>query len=248
MMRKQEGLSLVEILISLFLASLLMAVVMQQYLASKRQYMHVQTLLEQAFELHLVTDLIRDSLRRGGFTPCMGINSLTTLDGRNGETQLRAIKVKEGEEDDLYINRMSEHFMTVALQISPSKFLLRSKESLERVQTVLVADCYHAEVQQVSRIQKTTAGVLLQLSKPLAFNYTAPIYVGEWIEEAFYIQKNRQGHAALFYQLKHAEELSSSINKMSIDLKSNQGKTLVQVKLGLEQAKPLLIETEVRAG
>jgi type II secretory pathway pseudopilin PulG len=246
-MTRQQGISLLELLISSFLASLLLAVVMQHYLASKRQSMHVQALLEQAFELQLLNDLIRDSLRRGGFTPCIGINFLQSIDRRSGKANLRAIETKAGKHQALRINRMSEHFTRITAQLGPSQILVTAINPYKAKQTILIADCYHAEVQQILRAQKTNAGIILTLEQPLAFNYIAPVYLGEWIEEEFFVQKDSQGHFALFYQLDHAEELSALVNKMIVNLTSSQGKTLVQIIWGLEKSQSMLIETEVRA-
>jgi type II secretory pathway component PulJ len=246
-MTRQQGISLLELLISSFLASFLLAVVMQHYLASKRQFINVQALLEQALELQLLNDLIRDSLRRGGFTPCMGISSLQSIDRRSGRTNLRAIETKAGKHQALRINRMSERFTRITHQLGPSQVVVSAVNLYKAKQTMLIADCYHAEVQQILRAQKTNAGIILTLAQPLAFNYIAPVYLGEWIEEEFFVQKNSQGHLALFYQQDHAEELSAQVNKMFVKLTTSRGKTLVQISWGLEKSQSMIIETEVRA-
>ncbi len=54
-MKSQRGISLTEIMISLLLGSLLMTVILQHYLTSKRHYEQSQNLLESAFELEQVT-------------------------------------------------------------------------------------------------------------------------------------------------------------------------------------------------
>ena len=38
----------------------------------------------------------------------------------------------------------------------------------------------------------------------------SPFYLGEWLEERFYIARNRQRRLALFYDAGHAEELTES--------------------------------------
>ncbi|WP_347251650.1 prepilin-type N-terminal cleavage/methylation domain-containing protein, partial [Legionella sp.] len=111
-MRKQRGIGLVELMVSVLLTSILVILATQQYLVSKRQYFHVHTLLEQDFELQLINDLLRDSVRRAGFTPCLSINSLHLVDQRNSKTKLSAIEINE-KHDQLKIRRMSEYFTTV---------------------------------------------------------------------------------------------------------------------------------------
>lgn len=245
-MTKQQGVSLVELLISALLASLLVTLVLQQYLVSKRQYLHLHARLEQDIELQLINDLLRDSVRRAGFTPCRGINSLQSRDRRNGKTALTAITV--GKQNSLTINRMSEQFTTAKSLLNSKQLLLRSNAQFETHQVILIADCYHAEVMQVLHAKKTPAGTILTLRNNLAFDYSEPIYVGEWVEETFFIQKNQKGKSALFYQLKRAEELSDRIGKMAVELKSYGSNALVAVSWGLTNSQTVEIETEVRAG
>lgn len=247
-MRGQQGISLTEIMVSLFLTSLFITASMQHYLNSKQYYMQTQILLEHALELQLVDDLIRDSVRRAGFTPCIGINSLKTLDRRYvDKTPLTAITVNAGKRHALHINRMSEYFNTVLKIISPNKILVTADKHNLREQTILIADCYHAEVQKILSTQQANGQMIVNLASPLVFNYVAPIYWGEWVEEAFFIQANTQGNLALFYRRNHAEELTPIVNSMSANLKSNQEKWLLQLTLGLDNAQSIVIETRVRA-
>ncbi len=247
-MTKQQGVSLVELMISALLASLLLALVLQQYLVSKRQYLRLYARLEQDIELQTINDLLRDSIRKAGFTPCRGINSLQSIDRRNGKTALAAVATSVGKRDGLAITRMSEDFTTVMRRLNPKQLLLRSNVHFAAQQVILIADCYHAEVQPVLDARKTSAGTILTLSNNLAFDYIDPIYLGEWLEEAFFIQKNQQGKSALFYQFKRPEELSDQIVKLIVDLKSYRGNDLVAVRWGFKNSKTMDIETEVRAG
>ena len=247
-MMKLQGISLIEVLISLFLASLLTTAVMHHYLVSKREYLHKQNVLEQVFELQLVNDLVRNSIRSAGFTPCMGINSLQTLDRRNGRSGLSAIEKGIKKNGSLSINRMSEHFATVRGFINQTQLLLSPDVAFQKEDIIMIADCYHAEIHEVVNSQKTKAGLILTLMKPIVFQYVTPIYSGEWKEEVFFIKEDNQGYLALFYRNKKAEVLSSLINKMTVNLKSTQGQTLIQVVWGVKNTHPVTIETLVRAG
>ncbi len=242
-MRKSHGFSLIEVAVSLFAASLLITLIMQQFLLSKRQYTLMQSRLEQTFELAELSELIRHSIRQAGFTPCSGISSLQTIDKRNGKT-LTAL----GKEKELKINRMSEHFSTVLKQVDPNQFLVKTDRSYEKDQPVLIADCYHAEVQEIMQARRTSEGTIINLKKPLEFQYESPIYFGEWIEESFFIKKNNQGNNALFYQRHHVDELSSFVDNLGIDLKISKGKTLVEATLETKLLQKIKIITEVRAG
>jgi hypothetical protein len=245
-MQKQKGVGLVELMISGLLASLLIAVLVQQYLSVKQQYSHLQGLLEQDLELQMINDLLRNSVRRAGFTPCAGLSSLKSFDLRNGRTGLAAIGRKASKANSLELNRMSEYF-TLAKFIGQNQLWLASDLQFEAQQVLLIADCYHAEVQQVLSAKKTSKGTILTLSHNRVFDYVDPIYLGEWIEESFFIQKDQQGVSALFYHQKQNEELSKHIKSMSVELKNYQAKTFVKLIWGLEKAKTVTLETEVRA-
>lgn len=245
-MQKQKGVGLVEIMISGLLASLLIAVLVQQYLSAKQQYSHLQNLLEQDLELQMINDLLRNSVRRAGFTPCAGLSSLKSFDQRNGRTGLAAIKSKASKVNSLELNRMSEYF-THAKFIGQNQLWLSPDLQFEAQQALLIADCYHAEVQQVLSVKKTSKGTILTLSHNRVFDYVEPIYLGEWIEESFFIQKNQQGVSTLFYHQKQNEELSKQIKGMSVELKNYRAKTFVKLIWRLEKEKTVTLETEVRA-
>lgn len=246
-MRKQRGIGLVELMVSVLLTSILVILATQQYLVSKRQYFHVHTLLEQDFELQLINDLLRDSVRRAGFTPCLSINSLPLVDQRNSKTKLSAIEINE-KHDQLKIRRMSEYFTTVIKILSQDVLLVNSELQFNPQQVLLIVDCYHGEILPIASVRKTTHGTLIKLTRGLSFNYSSPIYLGEWIEESFFIQTNRQGNRALYYRRLHAEELTDRVNTLWVNLETHQSHTWVKLIWGLEQTKPLQIVTEVRAG
>jgi len=246
-MTKQLGISLVELMISVLLSSFLVILATQQYLICKRQSFHVHALLEQDFELQLVNDLLRDSVRRAGFTPCLNVNSLNILDQRNGRIGIDAIETNK-KHDRLQIRRMNEDFTEVIKPLSQNLLLAKSDLHFEPQQVILIADCYHGEIQQIDYARKTNNGTILKLNHHLAFNYSEPIYLGEWIEESFFVQTNRQGKRALYYRQKHAEELTERIDKISIELTTHQSKTLVNVAWGMDQSETLQISTRVRLG
>ncbi len=244
-MDKQQGIGLSELLLALFLASLMMTALMRQYLSMKQHYHHIQTELEESIELTLVTELLRDSIRKAGFTPCLGIEKLTTVDNRNDTKALIAIETGVEKQSLLHINRMSEHFDTVLQPISPTELLITDREPLNRYQSLLIADCYHAEVQTISHVRHTAEGRVVALSKPLVFVYQPPIYTGKWLEETYSIL-HHQSNGSLFYRLQHNEELTPAIHALSAHLNKRENQTLLTIILGLEKGRVLRLETMVR--
>lgn len=238
----QYGASLTELMISLCLSSLLMMALIQTWLTGNHQYNQSQVILEQGFELQLVNELIRDSVRLAGFTPCIGINHLITKDRRNKSHPLAAVGLAADNSHSITLARMGEDFVNVVQQISPSRLLVEKGHSFDIGNVIVIADCFHAEVHIVSNSQKTRRGLIVSLEKPLDFNYTLPFYLGEWLEERFYIQKNREGKSALYYATNHREELTDLVNDVSIQLQSS----LIHITLRLAKGGNIVLKTQVR--
>lgn len=243
----EKGVGLVEIMVSLILASLLILISMQHYLTAKRQALHIKTVLEQSLDLQLVISQLNKSIRSAGFTPCMGIQHLHSIDRKTNKKNLSGIEI-DTKKQILTVKRMSDFFSIGITQLSPTKLLIKTATNFYVGQRLLIADCLHAEVLRLAKIQTTKAGMVISFSEPLAFNYYEPFYLGEWIEEAFFIATTRQGHLALFYKFHHAEELSKEINSMSLHLNNKAEKTLVSINLDLKNNKSILVETGMRAG
>lgn len=236
-----KGWSLVEMLIGLFLGVLLLTILINHFLWVKKLYGEITLSLQQALELKIVENFIREKIKRAGFTPCLKLNGLIFSKERNNKLVSPPIK-----ENYLSLVRMSEHFsQTVeitshAITISPA-LTIRAKDF------ILIADCYHAEVRQVVFSKAALGNLRLELKDALHFSYTPPIYVGKWIKEEFFIKKNLRGVDTLYYRNGHAEELSSLINKFSINWLYYREFRLLQVMLTLADKKTLMIEMSPRS-
>ena len=215
-------------MISLFLANLIIMGLMQVYLTTKRQYLKTQTLLETHFDVQWVSDLVSDSVRRAGFTPCLGLDYLNVRDRRSSDSVVHAVSVAN---HSITIKRMSEWFSFAVIE-NPTTIALTQSPAFTKKTPILIADCEHAEVHTISN--KTKSGI--HLNQPLLFHYTPPIYVGEWIEERWYIKKNAQGVDALFYKAKDAEELSPLIHALQAKIQTISGIRQMDINLGLAQA------------
>lgn len=248
-MPHQEGLGLSELLIALLLSSFIMMGLIHHYLATKKQYSDIQKKLERSVDLQLVTDLIRDSIRKAGFTPCLSIDRLVTVDQRSEPKHLVALEVSsELTTPWLRTSRMSENFDIARQVTNPIQLFTSHLQPLHPDQSIIIADCYHAEVQKISHVNSVSDGQIVTLSQPLAFTYNEPIYIGEWLEEIYSLRMGQNGESALFYQrYNHAEELTRTVRTLSIRLIKEQGSALVEIILGVDKSRTLKLETMVRA-
>lgn len=241
-MRDQQGVGLPELLIALLLSSLISMTLMKHYISVKRQYQSIQTALGQSLELESVAILIRDSVRHAGFTPCIGLEHLIVFDARH--PQREALSVSRGR---LQVRRMSEHFETVIQAMGPSVLRTTAHATWKSQDSLLVADCYHAEVQTIAKVSRVGQEMLLILDAPLVFSYHEPYYVGPWIEETYAIHTNKHGQSALYYILNHAEALTSAIVDLSFYVERRMGHYFLQLQLHLEKGTLKELDTVVRS-
>jgi hypothetical protein len=243
-MNYQKGIGLTEILIGLLLSSMIMVSLINQFLAVKKNYKYVSHLMDDDIELQMVTDLIRDSIQRAGFTPCLNLNMLDTASSNNKNIKLASIDEKMVDNNVFKSQRMSENFDVVESFINQNE-LVTAGQILKKGQTILIADCFHAEVQQIAQVRRYNGKLIVALAKPLFFKYHTPAYVGQWLQEQFYI-KHHQGTSSLFYKTNHAEELSSQIKSMSLSVYNKRAHEVVNVTLGLNNDKQTTISAFMR--
>lgn len=237
-MNKQAGFSLFEVLLSIFLASLITLSLMQLYLSSKREYLTTQKLLESSLDLLWVRDLLSDSIRRAGFTPCLGIDQLKVRDTRGKlAPKMAGLVLTSAPQQSLQVYRMSEFFTPVLAIQNSSHLILNEGHLLKTNRLLLLANCEEAEIHKIRSLHKSAQGYLLTLVHPTHFSTTASLYAGEWFEEKWFIKPNAKKENSLYYQLDHAEELSTLVHSLQIKIKTEHQKKLVQVTMGLDQNK-----------
>lgn len=245
-MNSQSGIGLSEVLISLFLASIIMTTLMQLYLCNKRQYIEAQELLAANFDLQWISDLLSDSIRRAGFTPCLGIDQLDSLDRRDFKKAIPGIKVEQQPRQLIQINRMSEIFTEVIEIQTPTKLVVSNAVLLKAQRPVLISDCEHAEVHQILTVDKLVRGYLVTLTKPLMYSYEPAAYMGEWFEEKWFIKSNAKKDKTLHYKLFQTEELTPLVHSLQINRLRVHEKQLVEIVMGLENDKTHQLVVAVR--
>lgn len=245
-MIKQSGWGLTDALISVFLTSLITMLLMQFYVSNKQQYLQAQQKLETNFDIQWVSDVLSDSVRRAGFTPCLGINQLEVVDRRHFKATVSAITIDSPSFSSLGINRMSEHFDKIILIRSPTQLLVTKGTIFRENHHVLIADCEHAEIHQILRVDREGRYFLITLTRPLLFSYSVSTYLGEWLEERWFIRENDKKIKSLFYKSVQVEELSSLIHSLQINLHKVNGKILLEIILGLDKNKTQKLLVAVR--
>ncbi len=241
-MLKQKGLGLPELMISLLLASFISTALVRHYQTIKQQYRHIRAGLSEQVDLQLVTDLIRNSARNAGFTPCLSIDHLVATDQRHGEKTLMAVEIGAS----LQINRMSSRFNTVLNILSDDQLKASTDLVFQNHQSIVISDCYHAEVQNIRQIKHAASDQTLILEHPFLFGYHPPVYIGAWVEEIYSIHKKKNNSSALYLGGPHPEELTPYVHALSARLETHASRRLLLVTLGLDRGHQITLETMLR--
>lgn len=244
LLNTQLGFSLSEVLVSLFLSSLILLSLVQFYASSKKQYLKVQKELTEQFDLQWVSDLLGDSIRRAGFTPCLGIDQLKVLDSRNTGRLISAMTLETGVNQAIHINRMSEYFTQVIKIRNPYEIIVPQVFFKEQ-RPIIIADCEHAEIHHISTLDKLSSMYRINLSRPLKYPFASTTYVGEWLEEKWFIHVS-EGHKSLYYKQSHAEELSPLIHSLKVRSRRVHQKQWLEISLGFEQDREQQLMIAVR--
>lgn len=212
----------------MLLSTFIISVLMKQYINTKQHYEQIQQGLERELELQLVVELMQDSIRHAGFAPCVGLNQLTTIDGG-----LQSLSVDKAG-TALHIRRMGDAFVLVEPMLNPMELLLPQAGSLDKIDRLLIADCFHAELLPIQRRQSNR----LTLRHPLVYSYEPPIYVGEWIDETYVIQ----GHSTpqLYYKRDKVDALSEVVQGMAIRIKASLVEVVLRVGAGTRGFKTMV--------
>lgn len=112
---------------------------------------------------------------------------------------------------------MSELFSRL-LEDKGRTILLEKNTRIRAGDTLIIADCFHAETHRIKQSQANSVGQVLELEQPLIYQYQDPVYAGLWIEESFSIEKNPQQTFSMFYRFNKKEELSDFIIGMKTEL------------------------------
>ncbi len=237
----QSGFSLIELCLSLILMSGILACLLQHYILIKHQYLSVQTTVEHQTDLLTLTESMRMSIRKAGFTPCLPVDYLKVIDHRTGQTQIPSLVATE---DRFQTNRMDD--VVFVMKTVSQQLQLPLNQVFHRNDVVLMADCYHAEVHTIAAVYQHATYQSIQLSQAPVFEFQSPIYFGLWLSESFFIMHHHNGSGSLAYQAQHTEELTSSVHGMRVNIHQQSGKTLVTILLDLDNKKTYNVMTRMR--
>lgn len=228
-MFKYQGITILEFLLSLFLGSLLITFCFDLYLLVKKNMLAAEAFYEQSLAEQMAKSIIGTKIRQAGFTPCLPLGQLKMP----AEQRLSAIEGAEKKAQFIQVSRMDGHFETLTEALNNVELLLprTSIKPYKVGEKILISDCKHAEIKTIAAITPFQGKQRLRFTQAFFFEYENPFYLGRWIQEKFFIKKNRHNKMALFYKYHHTEEWTEGIQSIDAELKDERLKAVLSLTL-----------------
>ncbi len=179
------GVSLIELLVCFCISMLLIGILSAHLFSMTKQYHSMHQALDEVMELQWVFDFMRKKIRHAGFTPCRELNQLDVVDTRDMPEALHAVAIMKTPVPALLIQKMDETHFGRVKRLAPDK-LYMPRGQIASGRPILIADCEHAEIHHAEK-----RGQVIQLKKPLVFDYEDEIYAGEFVTEQFFFRPHR---------------------------------------------------------
>jgi len=237
-----QGFTLLELTISFFLASILMALCMQQVFQFKRQSEYIHHQLNETMDIQWLIDFMRSRVYQAGFTPCRKLDDLIRTDTRDKPGSLSSIELNE-KHDRVLFHHMGDEVLQMDSQLNTHAFGTElTKINIDH--PVLISDCYHAEVHTVKQVIRQGQDIQIVLKEPLIYDYLTPVYLGEWVTEVFFL-RNTQVSNALYYQYHRVDKLIPQVQSFNVTLGKAHRHALLHVTLILDTLRR--VELDIRA-
>lgn len=229
--KRQDGFSLIELLIVVGLSSVLLMGVWRVYYVFHRMHARLHQQMTEAIELQLIESLLRNSIRSAGYTPCMSLDHLINKEG------LHAYQLSR---ESISLSRMDNPIYAVS-SLDDQNLMLTQPVNLNPNKSYLIADCYHAELVKVRATYKQH----VMLMQPLHYHYEQPVYFGLWLSERFFMR--HQPKPALMVQHLHTETLSDEVTAFQVEEEISVAGRLLKIKLQTALFPAYQVEVRVRA-
>ncbi|PJD91412.1 MAG: hypothetical protein CK424_07260 [Legionella sp.] len=241
----QRGFSLIECMIGLALSLSMMTLLMQEYMQISQLFHRTVVAVDHGARLQFVLNMIRHKGHQAGFTPCLPLYQLVSLDHRTGRA-LSTLTFDDRNPSKISMYRMQSTYVLVDAIEKQYRVYTSEKLSVHPQSPVIIADCHHAEVHTRYHLIPSHSHTVIEFSKDLAFHYREPIYVGEWVEESFGLNPKRQSQSGLFYQYHHhTDELMPEVTHLHWQLQRYQGQSVAHLEMDTKEQRHILLDIKM---
>lgn len=242
---KARGNSLSEILITLFIASFMTAVMAKTYVSMKLQYLWQEKKLSEAQDNFLLMDWLKGQIQSSGIIGCNHLSAMiqeaaplerVTDKGllvlSSQDKRLPSAVRRNGVKNSavLLLKQVKTPLYAVMHTQKNSEVIkLHSQSALKVNQEVVLSDCQYA---QISKIRTMGASkTMLALDEPLTRQYQSNAVLGLLNTSIIYVRRIGKVRALYVSDGKRSEELARDITKLIVTKKVGNEKSLVYVEL-----------------
>ena len=240
---KNAAFSLSEVLVALFLGSLLTSLALHQFFSVKKQFQYLSHTLHCNLNESLIVDLLRDTVFHAGFTPYGSIEQLQPLHTEDTR-RITAIEPLSSPLHGFIARRMGSSYVPL-IRIHTNTIAVPEFLHIQQNQPLIVCNWCCYQLLTVKNIHRKNDVLYIDLQQPLHDAFQVNSFVGRWIEERYELKQNPQKETSglYYYQHHHNELLVDKWTSFSIR-KSTSQKMGISILLKDKQQKEVFILSE----
>ncbi|WP_367607334.1 hypothetical protein [Legionella sp. W05-934-2] len=200
--------SLSELLISLFLSTLLGSLLLQQYVSLSENTNRQLTLFKHQFEQTLLSKLITDSIHQAGFLPCGSQSTFDIWDASQSQWIKQQALITKPQQ--LIATYMDKNFQPLASDYSSMPVVAKAI-GLSPNHAILLTNCRYSELNLIQSVKSMGSQYQIVLAYPSRFVIDEDSYIGLWHQDNFEFQ-----HDTLFYGDQKRERITQALKEFNV--------------------------------
>lgn len=219
-----HGFSLSELMVSLFLSSVISIGLFKSYFLVKDNYLTMIKKIRQHQEQLLIMSELQNAIGLAGFSPCLNLSNLAfdkTLpviaivqaDDKTLPTAIRNRAVAGS--DIIIINRMDTTYSQAVLTSVKTRIGIAPPLQIKSKDKLLMVSCYQYHLSIIANLSSSQNSQQAQLVTAHDFQISDRVYLSPLITQLFYIGHNSRKGLSLFMSDGRSEEISDQIKKIN---------------------------------
>lgn len=240
---KNAAFSLSEVLVALFLGSLLTSLALHQFFSVKKQFQYLSHTLHCNLNESLIVDLLRDTVFHAGFTPYGSIQQLQPLHTEDTR-RITAIEPLSSPLHGFIARRMGSNYVPL-IHIHTNTIAIPEFLHIQQNQPLIVCNWCCYQLLTVKKTYRKNDILYVELQQTLHSVFHANSFVGQWLEERYELKQNPHNntYGLYYYQHHHNELLEDNWTSLSMQRSASRN-TGISVLLKDKQQKEVFILSE----
>lgn len=197
--RNQRGLTLIELLISIVIASFLLIILVQIYFETKNAQVLQAAITDVEFNASRTISILSSELKRAGHIGCAHLSQDFPLNSNNFISANNIIVGKDNEIQIRYVDLPG----VILKQISAGTLVASHEKEFKENDILMISDCHKAEVFTVKAVQATDSLQNITPNEPLKNVYDENAEIGRVVNNRYYLDNTDAGHSLFVEDIEH---------------------------------------------